>query len=415
MAFKILSEEQINRLTPHQRENYLAAQEKYYEREKFVKRAERQRNIKVTEYKMKKRPIKKIGHAPSLQIKIDAFKPRLGEADNKIFNTIKQTRNRVERLGKQRSFTPTTPRIPGVRVAAVKKIEIKPKEKIGIKLSRVPLVVPHQNRYDFNKPKVSVNKVFSGSAPKIDTISGKTQVNINRLPGVKIPAVKPQNALQLKREKPILPNTVLAPVADIQCEFKKPHLTAVKIDCIKKPMANPVTMQKHIVKGIKKTVAVPANVTVRQPICSALNVEGTVSISWADSISAKKPELKKISLNHHNQVNVPVISFDAKKQAPTVKDIPSVSIIATTQNMSPIKKPAVSRLPGVRVIKPKKIDVPEVSTGKIKTEGIVFNATEINYHPIKTPCLRTKNNCPVVVPKTINQSAELKKILGITG
>lgn len=149
---------------------------------------------------MKKRPIKKIGHAPSLQIKIDAFQPRLGEADNKIFNTIKQTRNRVERLGKQRSFTPVTARVPGVRVAAVKRIQIKPKEKVGIKLSRVPLVVPHQNSYDFNKPKVSVNKVFSGSAPKIDTISGKTQVNINRLPGVKIPAVKPQNALQLKRK-----------------------------------------------------------------------------------------------------------------------------------------------------------------------------------------------------------------------
>ncbi|MEE1173068.1 MAG: hypothetical protein U0K87_12010 [Ruminococcus sp.] len=415
MAFKILSEEQINRLTPQQRENYLAAQEKYYEREKFVKKAEQQRNIKVSEYKMKKRPIKPIGHAVSPFIKFDGFCVQLGEESDKIFNTIKQTGNRVERLGKQRSFTPVTARVPGVRVAAVKRIQINPREKIGVKLNRVPLAVPNQNKFNFNKPTVSVNKVISGSAPQINTMQRKTQVNIKKLPGVKLPTVKHKNALPLKREKPMLPNMVLSPVADIQCEFKKPHLTAVKIDRVKKPVVNPATIQKHIVQAIEKTVAIPTNVTVKKPIWATPNLRGTVSVCSADSISAKKPELKKICLNHHKQVNVPVISFDAEKQAPMVKDIPSVSIISMTQNISPIKKPAVSQLPDVRVIKPKKIAVPEISTGKIKTEGIVFNATEINYHPIKTPCLQTKNNCPLVIPKTIDQSAELKKILGITG
>ena len=195
MAFKILSEEQINRLTPQQRENYLAAQEKYYEREKFVKKAEQQRNIKVSEYKMKKRPIKPIGHAVSPFIKFDGFCVQLGEESDKIFNTIKQTGNRVERLGKQRSFTPVTARVPGVRVAAVKRIQINPREKIGVKLNRVPLAVPNQNKFNFNKPTVSVNKVISGSAPQINTMQRKTQVNIKKLPGVKLPTVKHKNAL----------------------------------------------------------------------------------------------------------------------------------------------------------------------------------------------------------------------------
>lgn len=87
----------------------------------------------------------------------------------------------MERLGKQRSFTPVTARVPGVRVAAVKRIQINPREKIGVKLNRVPLAVPNQNKFNFNKPTVSVNKVISGSAPQINTMQRKTQVNIKKL------------------------------------------------------------------------------------------------------------------------------------------------------------------------------------------------------------------------------------------
>ena len=415
MAFKILSEEQINRLSPRQRENYLDAYNKYREREEFVKRAERQRNIKVAEYKMKKRPIKRIGRAPSLRIKIAPFNARLDEVGDRLFNTTKQTTKRVEHLGKQRQIAPVTMHVPGVKVASGKKMQIKLREKARIKLDSIPIAVLPQNKCNFDEPKISVDKVFNGFAPKIEAEANKTKANINRLPKIKILAVKSKDTLPPKREKPILPNATLALAADVHCKVGKPHIKSIEIEHFQNPVINPVNTQKHSVRAIKKTIAVPFNLKFKQPAWSAPNTRGVSTLFGTNSISAVKPELKQVSLNQQKQIKAPLVSFGAKKQLPMPKDIPDVTVTAISQRSYFVKKPAFSRLPAVQMIKPKKIGVPKKCTKYFKAEGVVFNANAVNYHPIKPPCLETKNYSRIVVPRSIDQSAELKKILGIMG
>ena len=55
MAFKILSQDEIQKLTSAERKNYEQLYAEYQEREAFVNRLERQRKVKVPRFKIKKR------------------------------------------------------------------------------------------------------------------------------------------------------------------------------------------------------------------------------------------------------------------------------------------------------------------------------------------------------------------------
>lgn len=54
MAFKILSQDEIQKLTSAERKNYEQLYAEYQEREAFVNRLERQRKVKVPRFKIKK-------------------------------------------------------------------------------------------------------------------------------------------------------------------------------------------------------------------------------------------------------------------------------------------------------------------------------------------------------------------------
>ena len=400
MAFKILSEEQISRLTPRQQESYRAAYEEYREREAFVNRVERQRNIRVPKFKIKKRPIKRIRRPSSSQIKFDGFGVQLGEASDKLFNTTKHVSEQAERLGKTRQIIRADVLVPGVRVAKGRRIQAAAPKREAPKLSRVPFVKPLAQQFAFRPARASVGSVFCKEAPKIRR--AKPTVNITSLSSVVLAKARRGEIQAPKRTQPVLPKVAYRSAEAVPCRMEAPKVQPAPAVQIKQPQIAAVEVPKHTVALTEKTVVTAPLVPIKekQPIAPA--VKGTVPVAPARKIIVNTGSIRISPEQKQQIISAPVIAANHEKQAPTMKSLPSVAVIGATRNDFKPKPPVLSPLPSVYVSKPKAISIPKKNSERFHVDG-------------KTPKIKRYSNMANITVPVINQTAEIEKILGTLG
>lgn len=400
MAFKILSEEQIGRLTPRQQESYRAAYEEYREREAFVQKIEKQRNIKVPEFKIKKRPIKRIRRPSSSPLKFDGYGVQLGEASDKLFNTTKHTSEQAERLGKRRKTARADVHVPGVRVAKGRRIKTAVPKRGMPELNRVPVVKPSDKQFVFRPARVSVGNVFCQEAPRVRR--DKPIVKMKPLSGVVLAKARSGKIQAPKRMQPILPKVTYRSAAAVRCHMEAPNAQAAPAIQIKRPQIAAIVVPKHTVVSTEKTVATApmVNVKKKQPVAPA--VKGTVPLVPARNIAVDTGNIRVSPIHKQQVIFAPAIAAKREKQEPTVKALPSVAVAAAARKDFKANPPTVTSLPKVHVSRPQAFDAPE------KTLEVFYaddNAQKVSWYP---------NRATIAVP-VINQTAEVEKILGTLG
>lgn len=400
MAFKILSEEQISRLTPRQQESYRAAYEEYWEREAFVNRVERQRNIRVPKFKIKKRPIKRIRRPSSSQIKFDGFGVQLGEASDKLFNTTKHVSEQAERLGKTRQIIRADVLVPGVRVAKGRRIQAAAPKREAPKLSRVPVVKPLAQQFAFRPARASVGSVFCKEAPKIRR--AKPTVNITSLSSVVLAKARRGEIQAPKRTQPVLPKVAYRSAEAVPCRMEAPKVQPAPSIQIKQPQIAPIAVPKYTIASTEKTVVTAPPVSVMKKHLVAPAVTGSVAVVPAPNITVDSGNIHISPIQKQQIISAPVIEANHGKQAPTVQSLPSVAVIGATRNDFKPKPPVLSPLPSVYVSKPKAISIPKKNSERFHVDG-------------KTPKIKRYSNMANITVPVINKTAEIEKILGTLG
>ena len=400
MAFKILSEEQIGRLTPRQQESYRAAYEEYREREAFVQKIEKQRNIKVPEFKIKKRPIKRIRRPSSSPLKFDGYGVQLGEASDKLFNTTKHASEQAERLGKRKKTARADVHVPGVRVAKGRRIKTAvPKRRVP-KLSRVPVVKPSDKQFEFRPAQVSVGNVFCQKAPSVRR--NKPTVNITPLTGVVLSKARGGKIQAPKRMQPILPKVTYRSAAAVRCHMEAPNAQAAPAIQIKQPQIATIAVPKHTVVSTEKTVATAPIIDVKRERPVAPAVKGTVPLVPARNIAVNTGNIRVSPIHKQQVISAPAIAAKREKQVRRVKALPSVAVAAAARKVFKAKPPVVSPLPKVHVSRPQAVAADGNPSEVFHADG---KAQTVSWYP---------NRATFAVP-VINQTAEVEKILGTLG
>ena len=117
MAFKILSQDEIQKLTSAERKNYEQLYAEYQEREAFVNRLERQRKVKVPRFKIKKRYMKNFLIPQNYNKRFGVFEADISEFSSNILNAtncVNKTLSKYKKVDFVNKHSVTLPDIPNV-------------------------------------------------------------------------------------------------------------------------------------------------------------------------------------------------------------------------------------------------------------------------------------------------------------
>lgn len=201
MAFKVLSQNEIQKLTTTERKNYEQLYVEYQEREAFVNRLERQKKVKVPRFKIKKRYMSNFFIPQNYNKKFGLLETDISEFSSNILNVtncVNKTLSGYKKIKLKNKYNVALPYIPNIGF----KLTNKKIDKFYVsKLNRVVGINPKNINFEFSNVQLNFKRPFAAT-PAFNNIQiGKLNLikkNDVSIVTAQIPSVKIQNNVTKK-------------------------------------------------------------------------------------------------------------------------------------------------------------------------------------------------------------------------
>ena len=223
MAFKILSQNEIDILNEHDKKVYMQAYEEYLERKIFVEKLERLEKVKMPSVSVKKKRIKRI-KPPSFHIVMMSDFSADTAASVKLLNVTKKVKATLISQASLTSIAEYKAQLPGVKTQKPDIINVKTDINYKIEgITSVRIAIPQENEYEEHPFKVSVPAQLKINKPEIENVD-ILKYSVSDLPNVII-AVAETPAARIEKSK----TAPLVPVLIAEPDIIKPVLTKYAI------------------------------------------------------------------------------------------------------------------------------------------------------------------------------------------
>ena len=240
MAFKILTQDEIDVLSERERKIYEQAYHEYQERAAFVEKLEKLDKVKMPEVSIKMKGVRRIEAPKMSAIKRNGFKADT-TASVDLLNVTRKVRGTFEKSLRPRPIQNYRAVLPGVRIAVPDKVKaLEDKPFIIENVPAVPRAVPTQVKYDNKDYRAKLPELNNFQKPETGSIVIK-DYSVEALPDVR--TAKPS-----------------VPAVDIQAyNAVLPELTAIK-----KPEVRNITIENYSVSELPQVnTAAPDAVNVK--------------------------------------------------------------------------------------------------------------------------------------------------------
>lgn len=381
MAFKILSQIEIDALSEYERIIYEQAYNEYIERTTFVKRLEQLENVKMPAVSVKKKRIKKIKTPIVPVVKAQGFSADTTEGVN-LLNATKKVRSVLGNSLQSPMLKGYKALLPSVAISTpdVVNVEVDTPFLIG-KVPSVPLAVPSPTHCDPQNFSVIIPKFPGFTKPDVrDTII--KNYSINALPSV---STKLPKATKLNVDvdfSVFLPNVNIAAPDAQHIQIKSSESVVLKsVPVIKPTVINISIAECELSQCDKFIVNTPTVGYTEQKLCK-------VQLS-----SVPIPECQKISDDiKATEIRIPTPNFIST---------PEVSVKTSQTEITPLTNvliPTAASQFKIATAAVEEIKPPNVSIPK-----------EVHYTEPK--CHVEILRIPTVKIPHINTESELKTIM----
>lgn len=171
MAFKILSQNEIDILSEHDKKAYEQAYKEYLERKAFVEKLEQLENIQMPAVSVKKKRIKRIKtHAP-INIKLQEYTADT-VAGVSLLNATKKVKSTLEFRTQITTFAKYKVTLPYVSTTIPDQVSIETDAQYNIdNIASVPLAVPSTTQYEDQPYTINIPQYPKFSKPDIRDVS----------------------------------------------------------------------------------------------------------------------------------------------------------------------------------------------------------------------------------------------------
>lgn len=385
MAFKILSQKELEYLNKQQREAYELAYEEYLERKSFVERLEKLEKVKIPTVSVKKKGIKKI-NAPSVTgVKHNNYKADTS-ASVRLLNVTKKVRNNLENSSGKLTFNNFKAELPLTRAVSAPKVDtVKEKSYLVKDIPSVPIAVPTAAQFVQKKFDVVIPEVQNIKKPELSEIK-PDNYSVNGLPSIKTKAPFIPEAVSREKYNVALPSVNMA----------VPEIRNIEI------------AQTQPVSEYNVHIAKPDNISFEPTSYDVIQSSKFVASAPNVSYDEKKPEpVNLYSVAIPEKIDIPGMVETAEVDIPAITSVctPVVDIEIASANISP--------LPAVHISEIK----PQVSISAVNIEPaeapVVSVPKEVCY--VEPECSVAMVKTPSVTVPSIDTELELKNIMSKIG
>lgn len=374
MAFKILSQDEIQKLTSAERKNYEQLYAEYQEREAFVNRLERQRKVKVPRFKIKKRYMKNFLIPQNYNKRFGVFETDISEFSSNILNAtncVNKTLSKYKKVDFVNKHSVTLPDIPNVGL----KFTNKKINRFYVSMpNKVVSINPKNINCEFSDVQLNLKKSYVATPSLKNVQIGKLELiktNGVSIATAQIPSVKIQNNITKK-----LPLVVTNVPDEINTDFVPMKLQVLPYIHVSKSYLTKKSIKTYKMTDLPKSgVNFPKVSLNRKPINIEINSsEVIIPTSKVENYKLKPVNITKPKTTYiENNVN----EFEKPEMSKVI--LSSVVIPKTAKIVG--KCTTSEKLNQVKV---KSIDSPTISFSISETKielshGVVVNPPKINF------------------------------------
>lgn len=374
MAFKILSQDEIQKLTSVERKNYEQLYAEYQEREAFVNRLERQRKVKVPRFKIKKRYMKNFLIPQNYNKRFGVFEADISEFSSNILNAtncVNKTLSKYKKVDFVNKHSVTLPDIPNVGLKFTNK---KINRFYVSKPNKVVSINPKNINCEFSDVQLNLKESYVATPSLKNVQIGKLELiktNGVFIATAQIPSVKIQNNITKK-----LPLVFTNVPDEINTDFVPMKLQVLPYIHVSKSYLTKKSIKTYKMTDLPKSeINFPKVSLNRKPINIEINSsEVIIPTSKVENYKLKPVNITKPKTTYiENNVN----EFEKPEMSKVI--LSSVVIPKTAKIVG--KCTTSEKLNQVKV---KSIDSPTISFSisepKIElSHGVVVNPHKINF------------------------------------
>lgn len=374
MAFKILSQDEIQKLTSVERKNYEQLYAEYQEREAFVNRLERQRKVKVPRFKIKKRYMKNFLIPQNYNKRFGVFEADISEFSSNILNAtncVNKTLSKYKKVDFVNKHSVTLPDIPNVGLKFTNK---KINRFYVSKPNKVVSINPKNINCEFSDVQLNLKESYVATPSLKNVQIGKLELiktNGVFIATAQIPSVKIQNNITKK-----LPLVFTNVPDEINTDFVPMKLQVLPYIHVSKSYLTKKSIKTYKMTDLPKSeINFPKVSLNRKPINIEINSsEVIIPTSKVENYKLKPVNITKPKTTYiENNVN----EFEKPEMSKVI--LSSVVIPKTAKIVG--KCTTSEKLNQVKV---KSIDSPTISFSiseqKIElSHGVVVNPPKINF------------------------------------
>lgn len=400
MAFRKLTQQQLEMLSEEDRKIYEQAYEEYCERERFVEKLEQLDNVKMPEVQIKKRPVRRVSSPALRPVQMKKYVADAKGVDLlNVTDNVRRSASNPVSVNPDEKFTAKTPVIH-TRSPKNVNVNLGPEYKVG-NINKVSVASPSAAKFEAKEYKVDVPEQRVQNEPDIHeiTIEDYTVADMDAA------------MLAALSATPSVPDSKIA-----RNEEPQYQVNVVKPAEADAPDAPHVAIEEFAVSNIPYTSVDPNAVGAALNVAASVNAEPQYAVNVAPVASISGPETKKVEIENYTVAGIP------EALAAAASADPSVSAVAdkmSTGYKVDIAAPSEVEAPSVRTaeITPlEKINISPVATVEPDTVNPVVKEYEVqgytpavvdapsitvaemhqvSVNPIDVPIPETMNNTPV--------------------
>lgn len=432
MAFRKLTQQQVELLSAEERMAYEQAYEEFCERERFVEKLEQLENVKMPEVQMKKRPIRRVSSPVLRTVQMQEFVPDTKGVDLlNVTDTVRRAASSPVSVSPDERFIVKT---PAINAASPRRIDVRMAEAYQVgNISEVPIANPSETQFETREFKVDVPAQQVQNEPEIRAITiadytienmGDTVIAAASIAPVIVNSKVGENVYQVSGVSPVdtsapdAPKVMIAdyavssiPNTSIDTSAVEPALMSAQAVNEKQPyevrvnpvpdIAGPVTqevkMDHYAVEGIPGTLASMASAdTAVFAVASQMTKEYKVDVFAP--VAVDTPVVQTVDIAPLQDVKVGDVTLAAPVEIhPVMQNFAVQGCEAVVTNAPEVQYSTIAPVS----IDPITVSVPE--PGNIPVSGAI-NHYEVNVRTpeaISAPNVQIADAVPVktVVPE----------------
>ena len=336
MAFRKLTQRQLEMLSEEDRKIYEQAYEEYCERERFVEKLEQLDNVKMPEVQIKKRPVRRVSSPALRPVQMKKY-----VADAKGVNLLNVTDNVRRSASNPVSVNPDekfTAKTPVIHTRSPKNVNVNlgTEYKVG-NINKVSVASPSAAKFEAKEYKVDVPEQKVQNEPDIHpiTIEDYTVADMDAamLAALSTTPAVPDSKIARNEEPQYAVN--VAPVASISGpETKKVEIENYTVAGIPEALAAAASADPSV-SAVADKMATGYKVDIATPS----EVEAPV-VRTAEITPLEKINISPVATVEPDTVNPVVKEYEVQGYTPAVVDAPSITVAEMHQvSVNPIDVP----------------------------------------------------------------------------